>query len=516
MYREDMSFSITIRRAIRRNLAWVALLMAWPVAVLANCERSDKDWGLVTFGLDLPSPGPVKGGALPTDIVQRYAKGPVRLAPLLAAGDFSGAQAHWDQIAQLAVREQQTRAMTRSLFSLDGRGLMLLDKAQAWLTRHPQSPAAQLTLATAYVEAATEARGGNAIGFTRSIQLDHMRARFQLADPLIEALLPRKDIYGMGARYLLATRGMLGGSSSAGWSALMEVIAYAPHDENLYQIAAGYAHPRWSSGTSPMRLRALLALAHRHRLPEPHMTALKQAFDAIDRPPERIANPQAVRPYWEARVSAAPTLHNLVDWMEAEYRLTNWPLLLDITQRIHVLYPQHRRAWEVRSWALKQMDRPHEAYQAAMAAATVGSDWAMSEVIQSHVRGGMGRPLKDFAGLYAHCQMAGALALPSGANCLGSSHTEGFGGARIDHREALRWHLMAARGGHSNSAHDVAVLLPRIVKDAAQRADVDAAAGYWLQAAARKGHQIASNKLAARPGWGLSCDDRRKANIAPP
>lgn len=511
-----MAFSDTLRRTIRRNLAWVAVLMAWPVAALANCERLDKDWGLVTFGLELPSPGPVKSGALPTDIVQRYAKGAARLAPLLVAGDFSAAQAHWDQIAQLAVREQQTKALTGSLFSLDGRGLMLLDKAQAWVARQPQSPAAQLTLAAAYVEAATEARGRNAIRDTRPTQLQHMHTRFQLADPLIEALLPRKDIYGVGARYLLATRGLLDGSSTVGWSALMEVIAYAPRDENLYQIAAGFAHPRWSGGTSPMRWRALTALAHQHRLPEPHMTALKQELDTIDRPPERIANPQAVRPYWEARVSAAPTLHNLVDWMEAEYRLTNWPLLLDITQRIHTLYPQHRRAWEIRSWALKQMDRPHEAYQAAMAAATVGSDWAMSEVIQSYVRGGMGRPLKDFAGLYAHCQMAGALALPSGANCLGSSHTEGFGGAPIDHREALRWHLLAARGGHNNSAHDVAVLLPRSVTDAARRADVDAAAGYWLQAAARKGHQIASNKLAARPGWGLSCDERRKANIALP
>ena len=250
----------------------------------------------------------------------------------------------------------------------------------------------------------------------------------------------------------------------------------------------------------------MLDWAARNGLSDPQLTALKQKLDEAQNPPQRISNPAQVRPYWEARVARAPTVSNLADWLEAEYALKNWPLVLEITARIHRLSPSHPRAWEVRAWALKQMDEPEAAYEAAVASATVGNDGSMNLIIQGYVRGGLKRPLRDFNALLAHCQIGSALALPSAANCMGSAYSEGFGGTRTDLRTSLAWHLLGARGGVANSAHDVAVLLPKVVRDPALRADVQAAAGYWLQVAARTGHQQARNKLADQPGLGEVCD----------
>ena len=89
---------------------------------------------------------------------------------------------------------------------------------------------------------------------------------------------------------------------------------------------------------------------------------------------------------------------------------------------------------------------------------------------------------------------------PAGANCLGAAHSEGFAGVRRDDREALRWHLLGARGNVRNSAHDVAVLLPRVVGAKSPEA-AQAAAGFWIRAAADEGHMFAKNKLAQHPEW---------------
>lgn len=490
---------------LRRRVVGALVSCFCAVSSAAVCDASGRDWGFETFGIALPSPAVVTASAVPTHIVRQHAVGALRLPMLLAAADFTAAQALWDQAAALPRKEQQTREMERLLSSMHGRNLMLVGRAEQWVVSHPDSYAARITLAGAYVGAAWEARGhGDARSVPRA-QFHWARSRLSRAEKHLVTLKALPGFPSVAADHLAIKAGMLDRRWDS-WAALKSMLAYAPLDEGLYFMAAELAHPRWAGERAQALERTVLDWAVRNGLSDPHLTALKQKLDEARNPPQRISNPAQVRPYWEARVARAPTLSNLADWLEAEYALKNWPLVLEITARINRLSPTHPRVWEVRAWALKEMDEPEAAYEAAVASATVGNDGSMNLIIQGYVRGGLKRPLRDFNGLLAHCQMGSALALPSAANCMGSAYSEGFGGTRTDLRTSLAWHLLGARGGVANSAHDVAVLLPKVVRDPALLADVQAAAGYWLQVAARTGHQQARNKLADQPGLGEVCD----------
>lgn len=491
-------------RLVRKVVATLVLSL-WAASSGAACDSSGRDWGFETFGVELPRPVAVMAAAVPTHIVRKHAVDSVRLPMLLAATDFAAAQSLWDRAAALPRREQQTREMARLFSSMHGRSLMLVGRAEQWVAAHPESSAARLTLAAAYVGAAWEARGhGDARNVSRA-QFHWAKSRLSRADKHLVTLKAQPGFPGVAADYLAFYAGMLDRRWDS-WAAMKSMLLYAPLDDGLYLLAAELAHPRWAGESASEQRRMVVDWAVRNGLSDPHLTALKQKLDEAQNPPERISNPAQVRPYWEARVTRAPTLNNLADWLEAEYALKNWPLVLEIGTRIHHLSPAHRRAWEMRAWALKQMDEPEAAYEAAVASAAVGNDGSMSLIIQGYVRGGLKRPLRDFNGLLAHCQMGSALALPSAANCMGSAYSEGFGGTRTDLRASLAWHFLGAQGGVANSAHDVAVLLPKVVRDPALLADVQAATGYWLQLAARAGHQPARNKLAGQPGLGEVCD----------
>ena len=88
---------------------------------------------------------------------------------------------------------------------------------------------------------------------------------------------------------------------------------------------------------------------------------------------------------------------------------------------------------------------------------------------------------------------------------MGSAHTEGFAGVPRSEGQALAWHLLGARGGQMASAHDLVVLLPRVVTDPARRADIELASAHWIRKAASHEHAAAQSRLAARPDWGLLC-----------
>lgn len=475
-----------------------------------GCDPGARDWGRETFGMPLPKPSAIDFAVVPAELVERYYQGPARMAGMLAQGDFAGTQAHWDEVAAMADRTEQMRSMVRSLDALEGRGLYTLNMAQAWHQAHPESEAAQLMLAAAYVWAARE----GAVHYYRDRDagdrepvghLQKLQARLAQAGPLLDALLRSEGFYGMAAREVNLYAGFMGGSAEAAWNAYLELIAYAPHYEWLYLRAAAYAEPRFSGGKSAARFETLTDLAIRLGLPEIHQTALWQQIDEYRNSPEKNPNPQAWRPYWQARVKAAPTLNNYLGWMQAEDAVSNWPALLDIIDKVHALNPDNKRAWEHKSLALRQLGRSEEAYRAAIVAALLGSDRALDQIVQAYVRGGLGLPVGDFTALYEYCKLGAGLGLASAANCMGSAHSEGFAGVARSDREALRWHLLGARGGHANSQHDVAVLLPRLVKDPALAAEVDMATGYWLRLAAMYGHPAAKNKLAARPEWGDVC-----------
>jgi TPR repeat protein len=285
----------------------------------------------------------------------------------------------------------------------------------------------------------------------------------------------------------------------------MELIAYAPQYEWLYFRAAGNASNPIDESLRTQRFAQLQSLADANALSAVHRITLDQALEAHVNPPGKNPNPQAWRPYWEARAKAAPTIYNYVGWLESEYKVGNWSSMIELADKILALHPHHKRAFELKSHALREMGQSEQAYAAAFSAMMVGSDWAGNQLIQAYARGGLGVMHKDFEAMYAVCKLGANLGLAGAANCMGSAHSEGFAGVERDDKKALAWHLLGARAGNANSAHDVVVLMPRSVASPSHAAEVDALTGFWVRHAAGQGHTAAKNKLLARPEWGKPC-----------
>lgn len=501
-----------------RGLVMAAALQAAGLSAFAQeaaCDKGDRDWEQETFGVALPPPPPVELGRLPARIIERHYVGENRMTALLARGDFDGLQSHWDAIASLTDRTEQMRATVRSLDVLYGRGMSLLHQAQAWHASRPESPAAQLILAAVWTHAAYEAHWSRYVPERAGGYFHRPRHRAQQALPLIDGLIGKGGFFAMAARELdLAARFLLSDAERDGaWNRYQALIEYAPHYEWLYLRAADRADTAYNPELREQRFAQLAALAERLQLPQPHRTALAQTLEEHVRGTGRNPSPLVWRPYWEARFKTAPTLVNLTGWLDAEYRARNWSAVVSLADRALALNPQHRRSMERKAWALRQLGRDREAYEAAFAAMLLGSDWAADQIVQAYVLGGLGLPARDFDALYAHCTLGAALGLASAANCIGSAHTDGFGGVARDNAKALGWHLIGARGGHASSAHDVVVLLPKVLGPTAQRSAVGLASAHWIRRAAASGHAPSQAKLDARPDWGLLCLPEAKSLI---
>ena len=503
-------FTSNRKQAFLKALLFMAAAVAAAKPLYAQapaCDKGDRDWEQETFGVTLPAPPPVDLARLPTRLIERHYVGPYRMAALLARGDFAGVQAHWDSIEALGDRTEQMRAVVRSLDVLQGRGMTLLHQTQAWRTRHPESAAAQLMLAAAWTHAAYEVHWDRYVPERAGgyFHRPHFRARQAL--PLVDALMAQGGFYALAAREVdLPARSLLGDAErDTAWKRYLALMDYTPHYEWLYLRAANHASSPQDPVLREQRFQQLLALAVQKQLPQPHRSALEHTLEEYVKGTGRDPNPQTWRPYWDARVKVAPTLVNLVGWLDAEYRAANWPAVVALADRALLLHPHHQRALERKAWALRQLDRQREAFDTAFSAMVVGSDWAANQIIQAHVQGGLGAPVRDFDALYAHCTLGAALGLASAANCIGSAYTDGFGGVQRNDAQALAWHLIGARGGHASSAHDVVVLLPRVITQPDKRADIDLASAHWIRRAAAHDHAPSQAKLDARQDWGLLC-----------
>ena len=148
-----------------------------------------------------------------------------------------------------------------------------------------------------------------------------------------------------------------------------------------------------------------------------------------------------------------------------------------------------------KAYALQQLGENDQAFSAMVAAATAGSDRAMGQIVYSYVKGTLGRKHQDFESMYEYCKFGAALGLPSAANCMASSHTDGFADVKRDDLQSVRWHLVAARGGETNSMHDLGMMLPRVVPGP----DGQMAAAYWMRKAAQAKHAYALKKVGGQP-----------------
>ena len=465
---------------------------------LAGCElgsffecATGKDWALEQLGLATPVPGPFSTAKLDVNaIVPLFSEG-VPVIAALVAGRYADAQSYFDDVS----RRPAFLDKCLGIWAVEGlirkKSVYLLPILKSWLATHPESKAAQLMLAIAYEEASMQAHGRGYAKVTTKEQWTFYSERLSLAMPLLETLAKDDDAYGLTARNALSHSYFMAGQSDAGWKVLDEHMTKMSLLGYGYINALEYAHPKWSGKRSDERSNHVLAMADKNGLNEQRRKLLVQIIDSHRNDIEASGDPKAWRPYWTARVAEVPGEFNLSHLMRKETYVQNWIAVLDLSKRITALSPRHGEARYSTAYALQQLGKNDEAFSAMVSAAVAGSDEAMGKIVYAYVKGTLGRTQHDFDTMYEYCKFGAAIALPSAANCIASAYTDGFGGVKRDDKQAVQWHLMAARGGEINSMHDLGVLLPRVVPGP----DGQMAADYWMRKAADAKHAYALKKV---------------------
>jgi tetratricopeptide (TPR) repeat protein len=489
----------------KKKMKTLSLLVAglFAATLLSGCEQTSKflaceppkDWGVESLGLATPLPLPFDASRLDTRaIAPQYTRG-VPVIAALAGGRYTEVQRYFDDVARRPTFQDQYLGIATVEHLLHARGLYLLPMAQAWVASVPESRAAKLTLGLAYSSAAAKAHGGGYASDTTVGQMATYRQRLSFATPLLEALAADNDAAGMTARNALMHSYFMSGRAEEGWAIREALIGKMPLLISNYIGALDHAHPKWSGGRSVERGAQVLALAEKNGLDPQQLKLLEQIVESHRNDIEKNENPQAWRPYWEARVAAAPTPFNLRHLVYKESSVQNWSVVVTLAQKIIDLSPDDSEALYQKAYALQQLGKNDEAFSAMVAASTAGSDGAMGQIVYSYVKGTLGRKPRDFDTMYEYCKFGAALGMPAAANCMASSFTDGFGGAKRDDKQAVAWHLQAARGDEMNSMHDLAVLLPRFVPGS----DGQMAAAYWMRKAADAKHVYALKKVGDEP-----------------
>jgi hypothetical protein len=467
------------------------------------CDPHQPDWAMETFGLALPTPGPIDVGTFPKAVIEANYADEFRMVSLLARGAFPAVQAYWDGIEADNELAARMRKSMDALWAINGRGLYLLNQVEAWRRAMPGSEAAQLVQAYALLDAGGQARGS---AYANKVRPERMRlksSRYELARPILANLMRLGSHYAGLAPIIALHMRFANGESNEAWNEAFQVVSTSPNEPWLYAQLSTFARPEWSRQLSQARLAQLRAVMAGSQLDQAHRQDWESQVLSFDADPDKDPQPGAPRAYWKKRIAVLPSVFNLAQLMEFENRVSNWPEVIAVSDQILKKQRLLPRVWILRGLAHKELGEQQQAYEDLLTASMLGDAWALATLSFSHVRGGYGLKPGDHQAMYELCKLGAAMGNPAGANCMGAAHSEGFAGVRRDDREALRWHLLGARGNVRNSAHDVAVLLPRVVREKPEV--VHTAAGFWVRAAVDEGHTFAKNKLAQHPEWQEAC-----------
>ena len=478
-------------------LAMCAVLHPMGYSQEANCQLEKlTDWGLHDAGLPMPKPSPLDMKIIDVNMLGPYFNDQVKFRAALVRADYVEAQKFWDRLAQEPDASARMRNLQAMHFAMGGKGLYFLSYAQAWLTAQPNSVAAKAFLGLVYSDAALAARGGQ---YTRETPRNAMvlfKQRATQAQAILELLLERRDVYAWSAHISLLDSYFFQGMGEKAWRSQEALIAAAPSYGFSYFWAARYTDSIWAKpDVAARRSERLKALAASNQLPKTDILVLEQELNYRLGGLARTGNPEQPRPYWKQRNKEAPHLFNVLGWLSYERSVENWPEVVRLADLGIAANPYQTYSYAQRAVANKAMARMDAVMKDTLAAAVLGSDEAMSDIVQGHVRGTLGFAPGNFTQLLAYCNMGASFGMPAAANCMGSALTDGFAGVKRDDRGAATWHLLAARGGNSNSQHDVAVLLPRV----SQTADAQSVSQFWMREAARQRHVYAKQKATQDP-----------------
>lgn len=459
----------------------------------STCGAKLDDWALNNAGISSPKPLTLDTTSIDFKTTAPYYNEQVRFRSDILIGDYAASQAFWDNLASIKDATERMRQLYALHFAISPRGLYYLNAAQGWLAAKPQSTAARLFYALTLSYGASQARGNQYSSRTSSRAMGLFAQRFAESRPILEELSKRNDIYAWAAHIGLKSAYFYAGESDKAWASQEYLINQAPQYGWSYFWATEYTEPQWASSTeSTKRLNQLTALASKHKLNELDAKVLSQNVDYVRKNTAQNSIPQSVRPYWQTRTTEAPHLFNILKWLTYEVSMQNWEAVDRLATQAIALNPYQTYSFYQRSIARKETGNFEGALKDTLPAAILGNDDAMSNLIQGYIRGTMGFKPGNYSQMMTHCKMGAALGLPSAANCMGSAYSEAIANTPRDHMESTAWHLLAARGGFSNSQHDFAITLTKLKTDQ----NAQNVSQFWMREAAQQGHIYAKNKAS--------------------
>jgi hypothetical protein len=458
-------------------------------------EKLD-DWGLRDAGLPLAQPDALDMKTIDASMVGPYLNDQVKFRAAVIGADYAEAQKFWDTLAQERDANVRMRNLHAMHFAMRGKGLYFLGYAQAWAAAQPDSVAAKTFLGLALSDAAIAARGRQFTSETSRNAMILFRQRAAQAQTILEPLLQRNDVYAWSAHISLLDGYFFQGLDEKAWRSQEALIAAAPGYGFGYFWAAAYTDSIWASTrVANRRAERLKALARLNQLPKNELLVLEQELNYRMGGLARTANPEQPRPYWKQRNQEAPHLFNVLGWLIYERSVENWPEVVRLADLGIAANPYQTYSYEQRAIANRAMGRMEMVLKDTLAAAILGNDYSMSSLVQGYVRGTLGFAPGNLTQLRAYCNMGASFGMPAAANCMGSVYTDGFPGVKRDDHRAAIWHLLGARGGQSNSQHDIGVLLPRVSK----HPDAQHVSQFWMREAARQHHTYAKQKATKDP-----------------
>lgn len=367
-----------------------------------------------------------------------------------------------------------------------------VDACEEWLQAMPQSFPARWVCGVMWESGAWAARSKEYTNKISTARFAIMHERLQRSNELLEkalALHPKP----LNALTTLASNHLLVGDRQRAEEYLRRAEEIMPQYLGIHTIRLNYDLPEW--GGSSEQVQADLEHAKALGVKGDDLTYLEDTF--IVRP-TKLSDPRAPQAYWRKAISEHPTQARLSGLLDNLVWVENWGEALPVADRLIEDYPHVALAYYRRAVILNNMGRIPEAVRDYRMAAAMGQDDALQELLMANIRGGLGLQPKSFAAALDLCRYGAPLGSRVGANCIGASYQEAksMGLAfPVDHGQSLAWHLVAARGGHFNSQHDLGWFLFTGRGDALQGEEAKRLGTFWLRRAAEQDHHFAKRKL---------------------
>lgn len=471
-----------------RIASLIAVLWGANVACAQWCP-GQRDWAQLHVGLTLPKLEQLESRYPGIQNLKPYlSSGPRPAVLALFAGRFADVEEHFAKWAA-APPSEALDELNRFYNELDGRKLLALDAIETWRRAHPASRAAIWAQGALLAAAGWDARGEAYAPKTSRENFMRMDERFRAAETLLKPLEQGDDAYTLHTALMTANIYMAQGKRDQGIALFRSLTQRAPRSRVVYRGYMHFAAEKWVGSRAAIEAQNILARAKAAGFDPPFVVELRHAAEANDVNPWDSPDPAARKRFWVQRVKELPALANYRHIAHAEEYTKDWGSLLETTDAMVKLDPLHREARELRGYAQQNLGRNEAALQDYLAATALGSERAMSALIQAQLTGALGLKRKDIPALIELCRFGASLGLPSAANCMGALHDE-IPEMR-DPAKSLGWHLRGARGGHWNSQHD----LGWVVYNGSRGYKHEQMGIFWLSRAAAQGHEFARRKL---------------------